>query len=79
MDVVQKWYNGYYYLGEKVYNPFDILLFIDKGFKYENYWCETGNLSFLIEMLKTGEYFITNIENFVANKEIFNIFDVDNI
>jgi len=79
MNMVKKWYNGYYYLGEKVYNPFDILLFIDKGFKYENYWWETGNPSFLIEMLKTGEYFIPNIENFVATKEILNTFDVDNI
>jgi len=27
LDEIQRWYNGYSWLGEKVYNPFDILLF----------------------------------------------------
>ncbi len=79
MEMVKLWYNGYNYFGEKVYNPFDILLFISNNHEYSNYWWETGNPSFLIEMLKTGEYFIPNIENFVATKEILNTFDVDNI
>ena len=26
---LKEWYNGYNFLGEAVYNPFDILLFID--------------------------------------------------
>ena len=28
MEQVKRWYNGYNFLGDKVYNPFDILLFI---------------------------------------------------
>ena len=79
MEGVKKWYNGYNYLGDKVYNPFDILLFIDKGFEFSNYWWETGNPSFLIDMLKTRNYYIPELENFVASKEILNTFDVDNI
>ncbi|HEB61923.1 MAG TPA: hypothetical protein ENI82_02115 [Bacteroidetes bacterium] len=79
MEKVKKWYNGYNYLGDKVYNPFDILLFIDKNFEYSNYWWETGNPSFLIEMLKTQNYYIPELENFVASKEILNTFDVDKI
>ena len=79
MEKVKKWYNGYNYLGDKVYNPFDILLFIDKGFEFSNYWWETGNPSFLIDMLKTRNYFIPELENFVASKEILNTFDVDHI
>ncbi len=35
---VRRWYNGYNFLGEKVYNPFDILLFIDSGQQFDNYW-----------------------------------------
>ncbi len=79
MEKVREWYNGYNYLGEKVYNPFDILLFIKKNFTYRNYWWDTGNPSFLIDMLKTGEYFIPELEHFVANEEILNTFDVDRI
>ncbi len=79
MEKVKKWYNGYNYLGDKVYNPFDILLFIDKGFDFSNYWWETGNPSFLIDMLKTRNYYIPELENFVASKEVLNAFDVDNI
>ncbi len=35
---IKRWYNGYKFLGQSVYNPFDILLFIDKNFRYQNYW-----------------------------------------
>ena len=79
MEGVKKWYNGYNYLGDKVYNPFDILLFIDKGFEFRNYWWNTGNPSFLIDMLKTRNYYIPQLENFTANEEILDTFDVDHI
>ncbi len=41
--LLKKWYNGYNFLGtpeQKVYNPFDILLFIANGYHYKNYWFE---------------------------------------
>ena len=79
MERVKQWYNGYNYLGERVYNPFDILLFISKKFDYRNYWWSTGNPSFLIDMLKTGNYFIPALENFEASEEILDAFDVDRI
>ena len=31
MEKVKRWYNGYNFLGDTVYNPFDILLFIKKA------------------------------------------------
>jgi len=79
MDKVKEWYNGYYYLGDKVYNPFDILLFIDKGFEYRNYWWSTGNPSFLIDMLRKGNYFIPDLENCETSQEVLDTFDVDKI
>jgi len=79
MQKVKEWYNGYNYLGERVYNPFDILLFIDKNFTYKNYWWSTGNPSFLVDMLKEGEYFIPSLENFSATDETLDTFDVDKI
>ena len=79
MDKVKQWYNGYNYFGDKVYNPFDILLFISNKFDFRNYWWETGNPSFLIDMLKTQNYYIPELENFTANEEILNTFDVERI
>ncbi len=79
MQMVKQWYNGYNYFGDKVYNPFDILLFISNKFEFRNYWWSTGNPSFLIDLLKTGNYYIPELENFTANEEILNTFDVEKI
>ena len=45
---LKEWYNGYNFLKDDVYNPFDVLLFIKNNFTYKNYWFETGTPSFLI-------------------------------
>ena len=29
-EILRIWYNGYYYLADKLYNPFDVLLFLTK-------------------------------------------------
>lgn len=79
MEKVKEWYNGYYYFGEKVYNPFDILLFIDKGYEFKNYWWGTGNPSFLIDLIRSKDYSIPNLENYEATDAILDSFDVDSI
>ncbi len=78
-EMVKKWYNGYYYLGDKVYNPFDILLFIDKGKEFKNYWWSTGNPRFLIDLVTSKSYAIPNVENYEATESILDSFDVDRI
>ena len=40
---LKEWYNGYQFLGEPVYNPFDILMFLSKQMTFRNYWFETGS------------------------------------
>ncbi len=35
LEELKKWYNGYNFLGERVYNPFDILFFIDGEYKFK--------------------------------------------
>jgi len=79
MEKVREWYNGYYYFGEKVYNPFDILLFIDKGHEFRNYWWGTGNPSFLIDLIYSKDYSIPDLENYEATDAILDSFDVDSI
>ena len=79
MKKVKHWYNGYKFLGEGVYNPFDILLFIDNDCEYRNYWFSTATPSFLMKILKLNNYFLPNLENIVKDEDMLNSFDVDYI
>ena len=79
MEEVRSWYNGYNFFGDRVYNPFDILLFISNNHEFKNYWWSTGNPSFLIDLLNKNEYFIPKLENYEASGEILDSFDVDHI
>ena len=72
---VQSWYNGYNFLGQKVYNPFDLLQYLDTK-EFKNYWWESGNPYFLIEILKKGDYFIPNVENLKTDESLLNSFDI---
>ena len=60
---VKRWYNGYCFLGESVYNPFDILLFLAKDKVFANYWFTSGTPSFLIDLIKARQFFIPNFES----------------
>ena len=78
LDELKKWYNGYNWLGEEVYNPFDILLYL-KNKDFRNYWFETGTPSFLIKMLQERRYYIPDIESIKASESIIGSFDVDRL
>ena len=77
LNEIRNWYNGYNWLGESVYNPFDILLFFSKDRTFRNYWFETGNPSFLIKLFKEKQYFIPNLEKVEVTESLIGSFDVD--
>jgi len=77
-EKIKQWYNGYSWLGERVYNPFDILLLFDKKM-FKPYWFETGTPTFLIKMFMKNRYYIPELENLEAGEEILSNLDVDNI
>jgi len=79
INEIKKWYNGYSWLGEKVYNPFDILLFFAKGKEYRNYWFETGTPTFLINLLQTRNYYIPAIENIRVSERMLGSFNIEDI
>ncbi len=78
-DKLKRWYNGYSFLGESVYNPFDILLFISQNHRYRNYWFETGSPAFLIKLFQRRKYFLPDLERIEANEEILDSFDIERI
>jgi Protein of unknown function (DUF1703)./Predicted AAA-ATPase. len=77
-EKIKVWYNGYSWLGESVYNPFDILLLFDKKM-FKPYWFETGTPTFLIKMFMKNRYYIPELESLEVGDEILSNLDVDNI
>ncbi|OIN92198.1 MAG: hypothetical protein AUJ20_08545 [Comamonadaceae bacterium CG1_02_60_18] len=75
---IRRWYNGYNWLGESVYNPFDLLLlFRERQFK--PYWFETGTPTFLIELLTQRHIFTPRLGSLVAAETLLSAFDVEQI
>ncbi len=79
MDKVREWYNGYNFLGERVYNPFDILLFIKNKFKFGNYWFATGTPTFLVKLIQKQNYFIPRLQNLKVNSSLIDSFDIERL
>ena len=76
---VKEWYNGYYFLKDKVYNPFDLLKFIHNEFLFDNYWFASGTPSFLIKLIEKNSYFLPKLTDLKVGKELLDSFDIDNI
>ncbi len=79
MEKIKQWYNGYYFMGDHVYNPFDILLFLRGNQQFESYWFESGTPSFLVKLLAQRHFFLPELTNIKAGKELLSSFDIDNI
>ena len=76
-EQLRRWYNGYNFLGaERVYNPYDILNFIDRSqsfgkFKFENYWFKTGTPTFVVDLLMRGRIAPQQLEpQYVSEEDI---------
>jgi len=79
-EEVKRWYNGYNWTGpESVYNPYDILLFLDKGKLFSNYWFETGSPTFLVELFRKNQYFLPDLENIEVFQRTLNSFEIDSL
>lgn len=79
LDEMKRWYNGYSFIGESVYNPYDILLFFDRSRQFRSYWFETGTPTFLMDKIREKKYYLPDLENIEVSEEILNTFDVGNI
>ena len=75
---VRHWYNGYSWLGETVYNPFDILLLFRRR-EFAAYWFETGSPAFLVETLMKRGVSPMDLETMVGTDELLSTFDVEEI
>jgi hypothetical protein len=75
---VRRWYNGYNWGGEAVYNPFDVLLFLDER-AFRPYWFETGTPTFLVDLLARRGFYTPSLERLRSSLDFLSAFDVDRI
>ncbi len=78
LKLIKCWYNGYSWLGEPLYNPFDVLLYLEEK-QFYPYWFETGTPSFLIKLLLEKRFYLPELENLVATDTLIGSFDVDRV
>jgi hypothetical protein len=78
LDEIKEWYNGYYFLQDKLYNPFDILLYL-KNKTFRNYWYETGKTEFLFKLLKNKNYELPYLNKLYYTSDILDKFDLEYI
>ena len=72
-------YDGYHFceFAEGVFNPFSVLNLFD-GYKFSNYWFQTGTPTFLVELLKKSEYDLrTLIDGVEASASSFTEYRID--
>ncbi|MCX7999252.1 MAG: AAA family ATPase, partial [Leptospiraceae bacterium] len=76
LEAIQSWYNGYNFLGESVYNPFDVLLYFAQR-QLHPYWFETGTPNFLLKIFLEKNFHIANLEELIAFEDLIDTLDVD--
>ena len=77
-EQIRAWYNGYNWLGEAVYNPFDVLLLFRER-QFHPWWFETGTPTFLVDVLTERGYFTPDLAQVRASEALISTFDVQNM
>ncbi len=78
LQEVKIWYDGYNFLGENLYNPYDILFYL-KNREFKSYWFETGTPAFLLEQIKKNHYYIPDLTHIELTDSQMGEFDLDHI
>ena len=77
-DEIRRWYNGYNWGGDAVYNPFDLLLLFQKRV-FKPYWFETATPSFLVRLLAERGCFTPELNMLPSEEDLLGRFDVNDI
>ena len=77
-DEVRRWYNGYNWTGESVYNPFDLLLLFQER-EFRPWWFETATPTFLIDLLTERHAWLPALGNLQADEALLSAFEVGDI
>ena len=84
-EQLQRWYNGYNFLGSKlVYNPHDILHFINRSQsfgepRFRSYWFESGTPTFVVDLLARNKVLAHEVEPAEASEELLDSSPINKI
>ena len=84
-EQLRQWYNGYNFLGEKlVYNPHDILHFIDRSQsfgepQFDNYWFESATPTFVVDLLARDQILPQQLEPQNVGRELIDSCPIDKL
>jgi len=72
LEKTRHWYNGYRFHpeAEGVYNPFSTLNLLSRK-EFSAFWFATGTPTFLVELLKKGDYDLREIDNVELTEDDF--------
>jgi len=79
LEKLKFWYNGYNFLKDPLYNPFDVLQLLGNDKAFDNYWFATSTPTFLIKLIEKNNYFLPKLSNLVIGKQLLDSFDIDNL
>jgi len=74
-DELRRWYNGYNWTGESVYNPFDVLLLLQERM-FRAWWFETGTPTFLVDLLTERQTWLPRLGHLEADAALLSAFEV---
>ncbi len=77
-DKLKTWYNGYNFLADPIYNPFDVLLYL-RNKEFRSYWFETGTPTFLVDLIYERQLDSVSLDNIQISDMFMGSFDVDSI
>ena len=77
-EQIRRWYNGYNWTGEAVYNPFDLLLLFQER-QFRPWWFETGTPTFLIDLLTERQIWLPKLGQMETDMALLSAFDVEKI
>ncbi len=74
---IKLWYNGYQFSpkGVSVYNPFSVLLLLQHQY-YKAYWFETGSPTFLMKLIKSEAFNISDLNQLKVTEDELSMSDI---
>lgn len=75
---MRRWYNGYSWLGDSVYNPFDMLEFLQHR-RFRAFWFETGTPTALVKLWREKPFDLAKLESLEVGEEILGSFEFQSL
>ncbi len=78
LEELRKWYNGYLFGRQEIYNPWSVLNYFASGCRSRAFWSRTGSSDMISKLIKAGDQELyTSLETLLKGEEIQAVIDTD--